>query len=1467
MAEILPAVIPRRWTSDIEKPQRKSLLPHRTIMLLLLAAGLMLLSGTTVGILAWWRPLVRPIWIVLSIAREDAVTIPRGLALWGDSLALLNAAGRDKHSFSRQDGITRREFEQLMAAMRMVRSGDRLCVYLGAAADINGQGQVVLYPSDIGPAQRDAAIPLLDVLTALAKAESSHKVLLLDLRAVDGSSPGISPPTGIDVAIHKLLKQQTPADLLVITSSTVGELSHEVPGRCRTVFGWFVERGLRGDADGYLSHCPADGRIDIEEFVAYLRGEVYSFAQHACGATQTPTCYGDAGSFEVSVVTTPIDDDEQPAALAEYPKWLAKSWADYQQLRHSGQFVQNVEAFHRWTIALLTVEAAWARCAPKAILSEAQTELEDAQTHFPLYATSEPATSDSASSAAALDQAVTDVASYVASLQQHLQSSPPDQQVAISSKMQAEFLKAQAKTPGTVLAAAIFVVAQQSANRATSHLNMLVDLLNALPSAPSDEDTMLLHAVASIARSCPEEFWQPLAAQNCLRLASETRQLRTDAGNWPWIQEALNRVWNDRVHAEVLLLARGYAPLSEANVLLDSTASQSQSLVLSVSTLNTARSTRNHAMLLLPTQVYWAEADPNITDTWLAATLALRDLDSALALPDAPPRDAAALRRLADRISRLQSGLQTQIDQLERPYATSAIAQRVAECSSPNANAHDLTSATRLLASPLLSPEDRNSLTQAYHQLAQHLVSTVPEHASNVTIAPVATVINNDIATLTPRQRMAKVWQLLPPLPTVFSPEQQLQQQLACDSWCETAVRYREAQWQRVLNNVGGGVTSTPAAFLNLVGVNILGPFVCDDLTREQNRAHLEVAWHVRSDSSSSPVEVDVVSPSAALTATPQAPTLPDGESVELQLAWKPQGEVSNKTSIAGVLLVLTSQGRSYFAPISLPHLDQQSQIAISVSTSATKCTPLNEVIQLRPNGDPRSLYVYLQNATQQTRQVSLLLQGKPMGPPQSLASQELKMYPLPSFPSDAGHDDRQFTLEAVDAITQDVLGQHVGKLAVRRPIDAAEVLSTEIINDPTLGVCVKVEVQATTGPDGEPVDVALTFDRLQSGVAVRAQGGQLQGTLTNKSRHQQLSASGLNYSPGEAVRCGITIDGVTHVLVYEGHAPALGTSGVLTLLDAPNVAVEGVAFSTPVASYPLDVSATNAPRQSHINVQLVPQAPPQSALLQRVLPGRAPLTIHWQETKPPGGVAMSATGSQEKQIFDTSGLVGRYMWQATLLDEHGHTLAHTERAVVFDNSPPVAARFVRSPATAVKGTRIPFSATAWDELSNIADVKFFLGLPDNGKPPATATLIHALPSATDATVWTADLPLPKEAGNADVTAMFTNGAGLVSFATTSIEVIEAEPTPQGSIQGEVLEGNRPQPGLDVVLLHATGGEIARTKTDPQGNFVFDKLPAGAYVVQCSKVSSQRKGESKITVAVGPPTNVTIKLVMDQKKV
>jgi hypothetical protein len=190
---------------------------------------------------------------------------------------------------------------------------------------------------------------------------------------------------------------------------------------------------------------------------------------------------------------------------------------------------------------------------------------------------------------------------------------------------------------------------------------------------------------------------------------------------------------------------------------------------------------------------------------------------------------------------------------------------------------------------------------------------------------------------------------------------------------------------------------------------------------------------------------------------------------------------------------------------------------------------------------------------------------------------------------------------------------------------------------------------------------------------------------------------------------------------------------------------------------------------------------------------------------------------------------------------------------LVIDGSPPEDLSFVDFPKKLPRGDPLVVKAAGKDPESTIASVVFFLGKPEaNGAIPKTAVKTDGeREGATN--VWAATLPVPTDKpATVQVSAQFTNGVGLTkTIGPVIIKLVDAKAGGGATIKGSVVEGERAQAGLTVVLRDPQGVPKDTVTTGKDGIFVFKNVPPGTYQIVARKTSSNTVGQAAVQVAAG----------------
>jgi hypothetical protein len=422
--------------------------------------------------------------------------------------------------------------------------------------------------------------------------------------------------------------------------------------------------------------------------------------------------------------------------------------------------------------------------------------------------------------------------------------------------------------------------------------------------------------------------------------------------------------------------------------------------------------------------------------------------------------------------------------------------------------------------------------------------------------------------------------------------------------------------------------------------------------------------------------------------------------------------------------------------------------------------------------------------------------------------------------------------------------------------------------------------------PEGERLEIVLKTDEAFKGppcvVSLDLRPDQVPGLLGTKAsgvyrqalkeanQTTKLIADKLKFLPGarQEGRFAITVDGCDRAFQFESNFVSQGEGATPRSLEKPElrlvvgnvlkagdklpVRIEADNVSWDDSVLKIGIDRDNSGKLEGAEIQEFRGSRNQQVSL---LPPGKDGSLNWQ------------TNVKDWVIeLDTTDVLGTYKIYAWLADKKDDTqkIISAETTVTLDATPPENVRFTNPEKTKSvrKGTLLPVAASGNDDESGIQGVQFFLGKPTpDHKAPPTAVLVKGNKNPKDGT-WTADLALPAEGkGLIDLGVIFTNGAGLVTSATIPVELVEAAAVVAGkaSIEASVLEGDRPQNDLPVVLMDAKG-QVKDTLKTEKGKVIFKDLAPGDYKVSSLKTASNTKGETAVTLKEGEAKKVMIDL-------
>ena len=141
------------------------------------------------------------------------------------------------------------------------------------------------------PGDRKSEMPLSDVLVALKDVSAGTKLLILDAgRDELAPEAGAASDNTFPELLEKAVKESEDPTLWVLTANSALERSHVSPELKRSVFGYMVSQGLRGEAD-----LNQDGEIRLNELYNYVQSAVAARVKMVTspgpGESQTPQLF------------------------------------------------------------------------------------------------------------------------------------------------------------------------------------------------------------------------------------------------------------------------------------------------------------------------------------------------------------------------------------------------------------------------------------------------------------------------------------------------------------------------------------------------------------------------------------------------------------------------------------------------------------------------------------------------------------------------------------------------------------------------------------------------------------------------------------------------------------------------------------------------------------------------------------------------------------------------------------------------------------------------------------------------------------------------------------------------------------------------------------------------------------------------------------------------------------------------
>jgi hypothetical protein len=333
---------------------------------------ILVVVGVVAGLLIYLRPAPKPIFLGVAVTQYANRSYPPNPWAQQDSDKLREHFEADSaQAFQAQEKKGLLDL-LIQLADRTGQSKDkgRPVVALLSAHAISREGKVYLLPGRAEPDNRSTWLSLEDVLGALRRG-SGPRLLLLDLaRPTADAHAGLLADNVANAIDDELTRIDQAGDLpfLVLTACGKGEVAHASLELQRSVFGFFLEQGLLGHADGWNEKREPDGRVSARELAEYVKAQVAAWAKAMRLPPQTPVLYGKGKDFVLISPKRPFPAVQLPEVIAAYPEWLQKGWQERDKWVAAESNRQAPMTFRELESLLLQSEERWLAADPEDVI-------------------------------------------------------------------------------------------------------------------------------------------------------------------------------------------------------------------------------------------------------------------------------------------------------------------------------------------------------------------------------------------------------------------------------------------------------------------------------------------------------------------------------------------------------------------------------------------------------------------------------------------------------------------------------------------------------------------------------------------------------------------------------------------------------------------------------------------------------------------------------------------------------------------------------------------------------------------------------------------------------------------------------------------------------------------------------------------------------------------------------------------
>ena len=625
---------------------------------------------------------------------------------------------------------------------------------------------------------------------------------------------------------------------------------------------------------------------------------------------------------------------------------------------------------------------------------------------------------------------------------------------------------------------------------------------------------------------------------------------------------------------------------------------------------------------------------------------------------------------------------------------------------------------------------------------------------------------------------------------------------------------------------------------------------------------------------------------------------------LKVALSSPPQASAED-TKTASFLVELTPQAlnsrepppRGFLARARVDESTFHARVNLSVETSADKLRTILsseprmpaaglKTLRVRPTKGLQPFYVFVMNPAPKTRKVKVFVKAGDVQLPGGTAELMLNaessvqvnfggggVTPAPASPTNPNPASTTVMVELAGPLTITLIDVDTGKSVSQTAVDVGLASPGEYVRlvnarfEPPSAVnkgknrfiASLVSLGGTGGP-AIHTELVLPASRIPGLRGVSE--GELRSEIDPKTGSATLMARDIQLDSisDERGRVYINVDDYKRAYVLDTTFARHGDPTTPQIDFTPDLRIVSRPVALSGSTYEVRLEVDNAPADATLQISLG-RIELAGFVADRIFAARPPRNRRLTVGVVQGTIALEGALADWSIPIDLTGLSGGLALRAVLQDKDGREIKKVTQRVIVDGAAPRDVRIVDLPAQGRRGSQIQVRAVGKPSESGIKEVSFFWGKPVEGKLPPNAETAPAAPANSSKTTWTAKLKLPEDKkGPTSLSVQFISAAGAEAFDSRTIELLDTEPSQVGRLRVKVLEGDRPQSGLDVIVQDAKGTIKQQGTTGPDGVYLTGMLEKGNYLVRSAKPATPSLGQSKAAVEPGRTKLVTVDL-------